>query len=106
MPWILRDGEQCAKRGIGNAEMGNGRGRAAEIFFVVKVSPDAVTIPERKGWKNRHSASGIVTRLLPALFRFLEWSAPSAKGILRLMEQWIGSGVEKCRLFARALNCN
>src|SRR5262249_33842359 len=41
-------------------------GAGHKIFFAVKVSPDAVTMRGRKGWKNRRLASGIVTRLLPA----------------------------------------
>ena len=45
--------------------------RGRKIFFVIKTSPDAVAIPERKGWKNRCLASGIVTALLPVLFDFL-----------------------------------
>jgi hypothetical protein len=57
------------------------------FFLVVKVSPDAVTIPERKDWKNRCLASGIVTQLLLALFNFLGRRAPRAKEKLRLMEQ-------------------
>jgi len=53
----------------------------------MKVSPDAVAIPKRKDWKNRHLASGIAPRLLPALFNFLEWRAPRAKEKLKSMEQ-------------------
>jgi len=46
-------------------------GRSDSDFFVVmKVSPDAVAMPGRKGWKNRRLACGIETRLLPALFNF------------------------------------
>jgi len=45
----------------------------------MKTSPERVTMPERKAWKNRHLASGIVTRLSPALFNFLERRAPRAK---------------------------
>jgi hypothetical protein len=38
-------------------------GSIEKYVFVMKVSPDTVTIPGRKAWKNRHLASGIVTRL-------------------------------------------
>ena len=61
--------------------------RDRKNIFVMKVSPDAVAIPERKGWKNRRSASGIETRLLPALFNFLELRALRAKENLKSMEQ-------------------
>jgi len=65
-----------------------GAGRESHAFFsVMKVSPEAVTMGERKAWKNRCLASGIVTRLLPALFNFLELRAPRAKENLKSMEQ-------------------
>jgi len=35
----------------------------AKIFFVMKLFTEAVAIPERIAWKNRHLASGIATRL-------------------------------------------
>jgi len=49
------------------------------FFFAMKVSPDAVTILGRKAWKNRHSVSGIVTRLLLALVNFLSGARRARK---------------------------
>src|SRR5262245_61841555 len=69
----------------------------------MKVSPGAVTIPGRKAWKNKRLASGIVTRLRPALFNFLEWRAPRAKEKLRSMEQCFRAKAGKRRLSARRL---
>jgi len=57
------------------------------IFFVMKVSPEAVAIPERRAWKNRRLASGIATQLLLPLFDFLERRLPRAKKNLRSTEQ-------------------
>jgi len=57
------------------------------FFLVVKVFPDAVTIPEGKDRKNRCLASGIVTQLLLALFNFLGRRAPRAEEKLGSMEQ-------------------
>jgi len=74
-----------------------------EMFFVMKVSPDAVAIPERKGWKNRHSACGIATQLLPSPFNFLERRAPRARKHLRSMEQCFEAKAGKRRLLAHTL---
>jgi hypothetical protein len=82
------------------AETRAGTGR--KIFFVMNVSGDAVAIPERKVWKNRRLASGIATRLLLALFNFLE-GARRAKEKLRSMEQCFRAEAGKHRLLARVL---
>jgi hypothetical protein len=70
----------------------------ATFFLVMKVSPDAVAMRERKGWTNRCLASGIATRLLLALFNFLEWRGPRAKNNLNSMEQCFGANAGKRRL--------
>jgi hypothetical protein len=75
----------------------------AKTFFVMKVSPEAVAIPERKGWKNRCLACGIVTRLLLALFNFHESRAPRAKEDLKSMKQCFSAKAGKHRLLARTL---
>jgi hypothetical protein len=69
----------------------------------MKVSPDEVAIPERKAWKHRHLVIGIATRLLRALFNFLEWRGPRAKETLRSMEQCFRAKAGKHRLLARTL---
>jgi len=69
----------------------------------MKMSPEAVTIPEGQAWKNRRLACGIVTQLLPAPFNFLEWRAPRAKDNLKSMEQCFRGRAGKCRLFAPTL---
>jgi len=68
----------------------------------MKVSPEAVAMRGRKGWKNRHLVCGIVTRLLPALFNFLA-RAPRAKGNLKSMEQCLEGKAAKDRVLAWTL---
>jgi hypothetical protein len=77
-------------------------GRAAVFFLAMKVSPVAVAIPARKDWKNRCLASGIVTRLSPALFNFLGRRAPREIKS-QIMEQCFYAKAGKHRLLARTL---
>jgi hypothetical protein len=80
------------------------RWAGSQLFFLVmKVSPEAVAIPERKGWKNRCLVCWIVTQLSPALFNFLEWRAPRARKNLGSMEQCFRAEAGEHRLLARAL---
>jgi hypothetical protein len=57
----------------------------SQIFFVMKVSPEAVAMREWKGWKNRHLVSGIVTRLLPAPCNFLGGAGRARK---KISDRW------------------
>ena len=54
-------------------------------FFVVKVSPEVVAIPERKAWTNRRLVRGIVTRLLPAPCNFSCWARRARK---KISDRW------------------